>query len=269
MSSTESTKQQVKHLSKVRSDQLNNALQYSQTLAPSNLHHHLHSIEQFASPSLRSATISNGDRFEIGERRDLTDFSVSSIQFISDGLSIDDGGYETVSTSAILRYCKMKVLVPYFRLLSLLGWRQLISQNTLFENPLWIKLINLLYTLLILGFILSGYTLQYSYCYRQDGYRPYTDVKNSPSSPCCSSTPSTNILSVISEALGPKESVSSFNDVKSTNGSSILTNSQSKSTFFSYSLIVFFLFLPHFYINLYHLLCLLSYLLTQTCLTYI
>lgn len=115
------------------------------------------------------------------DRADLTD---NSVQLISDGLSIDDGGYDQVSTSAILRHCKLKVLVPYSRLLSLLGWRQLISQNTLFENPLWIKLINFLYVTLILALIISGYFLHYSFCYRQDGYRPYNDLTSN--STCCS-----------------------------------------------------------------------------------
>ena len=102
----------------------------------------------------------------------------SSIQFISDAgafTNIEDSSYESISTSAILRYCKNKVLKPYFRLLSIIGWRPLISQTTLFENALWARIINVFYFFLILSLILTGYALQYASCYRQDGYRPYAD----------------------------------------------------------------------------------------------
>ena len=104
--------------------------------------------------------------------------SMSSIQFISDAgafENLEDSSYESISTSAILRYCKTKVLKPYFRLLSILGWRPLISQTTLFQNALWARLINWCYSALILSLIITGYVLQYSSCYRQDGYRPYAD----------------------------------------------------------------------------------------------
>lgn len=108
--------------------------------------------------------------------RELMENSCSSLQFISDtGTFGDETSYESVSTSAILRYCKMKVLKPYFRLLSILGWRPLISQNTLFENAYWARIINCTYAVLILSLILTGYVLQFSSCYRQDGYRPYAD----------------------------------------------------------------------------------------------
>lgn len=111
--------------------------------------------------------------------RELMEASYSSLQFISDAAAfanMDEASYESVSTSAILRYCKMKVLKPYFRLLSILGWRPLISQNTLFENACWARLINCTYVILILSLIMTGYVLQYSSCYRQDGYRPYADI---------------------------------------------------------------------------------------------
>lgn len=100
--------------------------------------------------------------------------SISSVREVVDMDSVDDGSCENVSTSAILNYCKMKVLRPYFRLLSILGWRPLLNQATLFENNLWVRIINCIYTALIIALILIGYLLQYSCCYRQDGYKPYT-----------------------------------------------------------------------------------------------
>lgn len=110
--------------------------------------------------------------------RELSENSFSSIQLISDigaYTNIEEASFESISTSAILRYCKLKVLRPYFRLLSVLGWRPLISQATLFENALWARLLNFLYSAFIIALILTGYLLQYSSCYRQDGYRPYAD----------------------------------------------------------------------------------------------
>ena len=102
--------------------------------------------------------------------------SISSVREVVDMDSVDDGSCENVSTSAILNYCKMKVLRPYFRLLSILGWRPLLNQATLFENNLWVRIINCIYTALIIALILLGYILQYSCCYRQDGYN-HTQVK--------------------------------------------------------------------------------------------
>lgn len=106
------------------------------------------------------------------------EFSTSSVHNISDGgafLDLDDASYDNVSTSAILHYCKLKVLKPYFRMHSLLGWRPLFHQAQLFENKLWIRIINWIYTAFILSFIITGYLLQYSSCYRQDGLNPFIE----------------------------------------------------------------------------------------------
>ncbi|KAI1290362.1 hypothetical protein HDE_08772 [Halotydeus destructor] len=118
------------------------------------------------------------------QQRDF-EFSTSSTHNISDnGVygELYEASYDNVSTSAILHYCKLKVLRPYFRLHSLLGWRPLIIQTTLFENDLWIKMINTIYTLTILTFIILGYVLQHASCYRQDGFEPYRDANGDDSS---------------------------------------------------------------------------------------
>lgn len=100
--------------------------------------------------------------------------SMSSVREVVDIDSMEDLSRDYISTSAILNYCKQKVLKPYFRLLSILGWRPLVNQATLFENQFWVRIINCIYTALIISLILMGYFLQYSCCYRQDGYKPYT-----------------------------------------------------------------------------------------------
>lgn len=136
----------------------------------------LHPIMLESTPNTNGNNISSSHMS--ARDRELMENSCSSLQFISDAAAfanMDETSYESVSTSAILRYCKMKVLKPYFRLLSILGWRPLISQNTLFENACWARLFNCTYVILILSLIVTGYVLQYSSCYRQDGYRPYAD----------------------------------------------------------------------------------------------
>ena len=138
----------------------------------------LHPVMHESTP-VPGCMASAGQASAAAREREFTENSYSSIQFISDAAAfanMDETSYESVSTSAILRYCKMKVLKPYFRLLSILGWRPLISQNTLFENAYWARLINCTYVILILSLILTGYVLQFSSCYRQDGYRPYADT---------------------------------------------------------------------------------------------
>lgn len=74
------------------------------------------------------------------------------------------------STAAVLNFCKSKILKPYFKVLSTLGWRPLFSPLSSFRIAYCAaKLVNSIYSLIIMAFILSGYFLQYCVCYRGDG----------------------------------------------------------------------------------------------------
>ncbi|RWS11248.1 uncharacterized protein B4U79_14579 [Dinothrombium tinctorium] len=103
------------------------------------------------------------------------DFSDSSAHTISDAgafvyIEGADGVPSENSTAAILHFCKLKVLKPYFRLLSVLGWRPILYQWRPFEHHIFVKLINWTYTLLVMSLIICGYVLQYMTCYRHDGF---------------------------------------------------------------------------------------------------
>ncbi|XP_067141139.1 uncharacterized protein [Centruroides vittatus] len=106
-----------------------------------------------------------------------------STQQIADGgpfVNVDvsyffDSSSADLSTSAVLQYCKRRVLIPYFRLLALLGWRRIlnVTQN---EDPGYcVKIINIGYLILVITFVLLGYVLQYAACFRKDGFLPYTN----------------------------------------------------------------------------------------------
>ena len=79
-------------------------------------------------------------------------------------------------TSIALHLCKKKVLKPYFRVLSLLGWRPIIHPFNS-DTKWYARTFNWFYALFVTFFILSGYVLQYTSCFRQDGYPPYLKTK--------------------------------------------------------------------------------------------
>ncbi len=89
-------------------------------------------------------------------------------------LNIGEGDLQE-STSVALHLCKRKVLKPYFRLISMLGWRPIIYPIAP-EVTWYAKIFNVSYTILVIVFILSGYVLQYASCFRQDGYPPYVNT---------------------------------------------------------------------------------------------
>lgn len=107
-----------------------------------------------------------------------------STQTIADGgpfVNVDvsyffDTSSADLSTSAVLQYCKRRVLIPYFRLLALLGWRRIlnVTQN---EDPGYcVKIINFGYLLFVITFVIIGYILQYAACFRKDGFLPYLNA---------------------------------------------------------------------------------------------
>ncbi|XP_076324070.1 uncharacterized protein LOC143232465 isoform X2 [Tachypleus tridentatus] len=82
-----------------------------------------------------------------------------------------------ISTSAILHYCKRKILIPYFKLLALLGWRPLYYPATPQDLSMCVKVLNTGYTITVVSLILIGHVLQYAACFRRDGFGSYSKVK--------------------------------------------------------------------------------------------
>lgn len=71
-----------------------------------------------------------------------------------------------LSVTAILHYCKGKIVRPYLRLLSITGLRPLTFDRA--ESGLFCSTVNWLYGIQILLLILFGYVLQYMACLRRD-----------------------------------------------------------------------------------------------------
>ncbi|KAL6432901.1 hypothetical protein ACFW04_006327 [Cataglyphis niger] len=71
-----------------------------------------------------------------------------------------------ISTSAILHYCKHKILRPYLRLLSVMGLRPTSSDDS--DHFLQCSILANLHTFQVTIFICIGYVLQYMACFRRD-----------------------------------------------------------------------------------------------------
>ncbi|KAK9888755.1 hypothetical protein WA026_000980 [Henosepilachna vigintioctopunctata] len=69
------------------------------------------------------------------------------------------------SVTTILGYCKRKMLNPYLRILSFMGLRPLVNIQ---ENSPILELINCLYIVILIFFMVLGYILQYMSCFRRD-----------------------------------------------------------------------------------------------------
>jgi len=99
-------------------------------------------------PNLRSSTIL---------------FDLSVILQHMDEITED---YENfISTSAVLHYCKHKILRPYLRLLGVMGLRPTSSDES--DHFLWCSILTNLHTFQVIIFICIGYVLQYMACFRQ------------------------------------------------------------------------------------------------------
>lgn len=72
--------------------------------------------------------------------------------------------YETLSTSAVLHYCKHKILKPYLRLLGVMGLRPT-SAETEYFSYCYCILANF-HTFQVIVFMCLGYILQFMACYR-------------------------------------------------------------------------------------------------------
>jgi hypothetical protein len=70
------------------------------------------------------------------------------------------------SVTALLIYCKNKILNPYLRLLSVVGMRPLITNQL--EPCFCFQFVNYIYTIQLVVLLLLGYVLQYMACFRRD-----------------------------------------------------------------------------------------------------
>lgn len=69
------------------------------------------------------------------------------------------------SVGVVLACCKKRILHPYLRLISILGWRPLFFSAV--EPPFWIQLANAIYLLFIIIIMMTGHFLEYSACHSE------------------------------------------------------------------------------------------------------
>ncbi|CAL7942769.1 unnamed protein product [Xylocopa violacea] len=74
--------------------------------------------------------------------------------------------YEMLSTSAVLHYCKHKILRPYLRLLGVMGLKPMSSDEA--ERCSFLCIFTNLHTFQVIVFMCIGYILQYMACFRRD-----------------------------------------------------------------------------------------------------
>lgn len=79
-----------------------------------------------------------------------------------------------MGVSAILNYCKCKILRPYLRLLSMVGLRPISLDIT--DANCCIPLLSTFYTTFVVILLLFGYMLQFMACFRRDRGFCYTVV---------------------------------------------------------------------------------------------
>ncbi|XP_003741559.1 uncharacterized protein LOC100898501 [Galendromus occidentalis] len=79
--------------------------------------------------------------------------------------------YDHVSTSVVLRFCRTRVLRSYYRLLSAVGWRPVLNETNANGGSgaaFMRRLLNVLYSLTAMIFIVAGHVLAYITVYRRD-----------------------------------------------------------------------------------------------------
>ncbi|XP_074603539.1 gustatory receptor-like Holozoa [Brevipalpus obovatus] len=126
-----------------------------------------------------------GHSVTASDGHDLSSGIVLPYSFVNVNVDTHESTLEN-STAAVLNYCKSKVLRPYFKVLSTLAWRPLFPpRSTIPILNSFSRLVNGLYSLLIIIFILSGYFLQYCICYRGDGLHHLTTSNSDPFEEVC------------------------------------------------------------------------------------
>lgn len=84
-----------------------------------------------------------------------------------------------LSVTAVLHFCKNKIVNPYLRLLSIMGLRPLSLEPP--ERCSLLEIFSHYYTLQVIGLMIMGYVLQYMACFRRDrGFGYKLIEKNSP-----------------------------------------------------------------------------------------
>lgn len=78
---------------------------------------------------------------------------------------VDQPGEDLISTAAVLRYCKFRILRPYTRLLAAMGLRPLTLEP---NESRCINIVGHLHLIQALSFMCMGYVLQYMSCFRRD-----------------------------------------------------------------------------------------------------
>lgn len=69
------------------------------------------------------------------------------------------------SIAVVLLCCKKRILYPYLRLISILGWRPLFFSAV--EPPLSIRCSNIIYLMFIMTIMISGHFLEYASCHSE------------------------------------------------------------------------------------------------------
>ncbi|XP_020291314.1 uncharacterized protein LOC109858456 isoform X2 [Pseudomyrmex gracilis] len=99
----------------------------------------------------------------------------TSLSFQSNGMGDITEDYENfISTSAVLHYCKHKILRPYLRLLGVMGLRPTSSDDS--DHSLRCMILANLHTTQVTLFICIGYILQYMACFRQHNFQERSGI---------------------------------------------------------------------------------------------
>nr|XP_034840383.1 nucleolar protein 10 [Maniola hyperantus] len=96
------------------------------------------------------------------ERSTRSSLDVNSVE-IGEITESPDTAY--MSTSAILHYCKSKILLPYLKLLTIMGLRPVVDASNSSKYAIWFSHFH---SAQVAVFMFAGYILQYMACFRRD-----------------------------------------------------------------------------------------------------
>ncbi|XP_044739781.1 uncharacterized protein LOC123301098 isoform X2 [Chrysoperla carnea] len=98
----------------------------------------------------------------------------SSLQSLSIGEIMEAPEADNMGVTAILNYCKCKILRPYLRLLASIGFRPISLDIP--DTNICVDFLSVFYLLVVIIFLIIGYLLQYMSCFRRDRGFCYTLV---------------------------------------------------------------------------------------------
>ncbi|XP_048508297.1 uncharacterized protein LOC105686350 isoform X2 [Athalia rosae] len=126
------------------------------------------STEAGSTKELQPAPLgNNGNRLQTS-----TPSILSELQSTEIGEITETPDYETLSISAVLHYCKCKILRPYLRLLGVMGLRPTSGDDVGYYSCY--SILANLHTFQVCIFMCIGYVLQYMACFRRDRGFCYT-----------------------------------------------------------------------------------------------